>query len=423
MMMMASSLFVTMLVALVNGDRDYAWRDYRGPTGQGWAIEAEHTPTKWSETENIVWRTPIPGKGWSTPVLADGVLWLTTATNEGHSLRAVSIDFTSGKIIHDVEVFAPAEPIKLNAKNSYASPSPVLDEDAVYVNYGTMGTACLDQKTGSIRWRNDEIRLDHKEGPGSSPILWNDLLILNCDGTDVEFVVALDKRSGKVVWKTDRPKPINENPDLCKAYSTPLIIPTPEGDELISTGAMQAIAYDAATGKERWTVKYDGFSNVPRPLFGDGLVYLCTGFMKPQIWAIRPDGKGDVTESHVAWKFERQVPANPSPLLIEKKIYMVSDRGVLTCLDSLTGKAVWTNRLGGNFSASPIYADGKIYFCSEEGLTSIVIPSDEFKKLAENQLDGAFMASPLAVGNSLVVRTEAALYRIGDGGEERTVEK
>ena len=199
----------------------------------------------------------------------------------------------------------------MNAKNSYASPSPVLDADAVYVNYGTMGTACLDQKTGSIRWRNGEIRLDHKEGPGSSPILWNDLLILNCDGIDVEYVVALDKRSGKIAWNTDRPKPIHHESDFCKAFSTPLVIPTPQGDELISTGAMQAIAYDVATGKQRWRVKYDGFSNVPRPVYGNGLIYICTGFMKPQIWGLKPEGQGDIADSDVVWKFEKQVPANP----------------------------------------------------------------------------------------------------------------
>lgn len=402
------------LVVFLAGDSDDSWPDFRGPTGQGWAVNAVGTPTEWSETKGIKWKSPIPGKGWSTPVLGDGLLWLTTATDEGHSLRAIAVDFATGKIVHDVEVFAPSKPILVNAKNSHASPSPVLDDRSVYVNYGTMGTACLDRKTGSIRWRNEELVLDHKEGPGSSPILWKDLLILNCDGIDVQYVVALDKHSGKIVWKSDRPRPIHENPDFCKAYSTPLVVPSPEGDVLVSTGAHQAFGYDVATGKEKWRVKYDGFSNVPRPIEDNGVVFICTGFMKPQIWAIRLGGSGNVTESQVVWKFEKQVPANPSPILVEKRIYMVSDRGVLTCLDSLTGKPIWTQRLGGNFSASPIFADGKLYFCSEEGLTSVLAPGANFKKIAENQLDGTIMASPMAVGRSLLIRTDTTLYRIED---------
>lgn len=414
MLLLCDLLISTMLCAFLAGDSSHSWPDFRGPTGQGWGIDAVNTPTQWSESDGIKWKIAVPGRGWSTPVLGNGLLWLTTATNEGHSLRAMAVEFATGKVVHDVEVFAPEKPILINAKNSHASPSPVLDEHSVYVNYGTMGTACLDQRTGSIRWRNHELILDHKEGPGSSPILWRDLLILNCDGIDVQYVVALDKSSGRIVWKSERSKPIHENSDFCKAYSTPLVVRASDGDVLVSTGAQQAFGYDVATGKEKWRVKYDGFSNVPRPIEQNGVVFICTGFMKPQIWAIRLGGSGDVSQSQVVWKFEKQVPANPSPILVEKRIYMVSDRGVLTCLDSLTGKPIWTQRLGGNFSASPIFSDGRLYFCSEEGLTSVLAPGPTFNKLAENQLDGMIMASPLAVDRSIVIRTDTSLYRIED---------
>jgi outer membrane protein assembly factor BamB len=349
-------------------------------------------------------------------VVAGGKIWLTNATDEGHSLRAVAIDLETGRVTFDEEIFAPANPVHINAKNSHASPSPVLDDAGrVYVHFGVMGTACLDADTGKTLWKTTDIKLDHKEGPGSSPILWKKLLILNCDGIDEQYVVAIDQSTGKVVWRTDRPKPIHPDFDQCKAYATPLVIETQGRSELISPGAMRVVSYDPATGKEWWRVNYSGYSNVPRPLFGHGLVYICTGYTKPQIWAIKPGGDGDVTDTHVVWKFERQVSANPSPILVDKQIYFVSNTGVLTCLGALTGQAVYTARLGGNFSASPVLAGGKLYFCSEEGVTSIVEPGSEFKRVAENSLDGGHMASPVFVNKALLLRTDKALYRIETG--------
>jgi hypothetical protein len=263
-----------------------------------------------------------------------------------------------------------------------------------------------------VLWRNNDLHLDHKEGPGTSPVLWGNLLIINCDGMDVQYVAALDKNTGKLAWRSNRPGKIHDNPDFCKAYATPLVVETGMRTELVSPGAHQVLAYDPASGETLWRVGYDGFSNVPRPLSGFGMVYICTGYMKPQLWAIRVGGDGDVTDSHVAWKFERQAPANPSPILVDDAIYMTNNTGILSCVDAQTGKTRWTERLGGNFCASPIYGDDKIYFCSEEGLTTILEPGDKFHKLAENQLDGVFMASPAVRGNSLFLRTDKALYRI-----------
>jgi outer membrane protein assembly factor BamB len=314
--------------------------------------------------------------------------------------------------VHDVEVLRRETAIAKNTKNSYASPSPVLDDRNVYVHFGTQGTAALDQATGQIVWTNTDQTLDHKEGPGSSPILWNDLLIFNCDGMDEQYVVALDKADGKLRWRTDRPGPQHENPDRRKAYSTPLVVKVGDHDELVSVGADRVVSYEPATGRPLWKVEYSGFSIVPRPIAGHGLIYFVNNFPKPELCAIRPDGAtGDVSATHVAWKFKKQVPSSPSPLLVDDLIYMVNDKGILTCLDARNGAEVYTERLGGNFSASPLSADGKIYLFDEAGKGYVVKPGRSFELLAENELPGRVLASPAAVGRALYVRTDAAFYR------------
>ena len=393
---------------LMAGDN---WPQFRGPSGQGHS-DARGLPLSWSETENVTWKVPIPGRGWSSPVVQGNQIWMTTALDEGHSLRAICVDRASGRLLHNVEVFAPADPPEKNAKNSYASPTPVVEEGYVYVHFGTMGTACLDTSAGSIVWKNDELKLDHKEGPGSSPIMYGDLLILNCDGMDVQYVAALDKRTGRVVWRQDRQGANAPDPDQRKAYSTPLVIRFDERDELVSTGADRVVAYDPANGHRLWWVDYDGYSNVPRPLFAHGLVYIATGFNTPELLAIRPGGRGDVTETHVVWRFNSQVPKKPSPLLVGDEIYMTSDKGVATCLDAHTGAPVWRERLGGNHSASPVFADARIYFFSEEGHTSVLRRGREFSLLATSEIDSGIMASPAVVGRALLLRSETHLYRI-----------
>jgi outer membrane protein assembly factor BamB len=278
-----------------------SWPQFRGPDGQGHA-DAVGLPVTWSDDENVTWKTAIAGRGWSSPVVDGDRIWLTTALDDGRSLHALCIDRASGRIVHDEHVFNIDEPAKINAKNSYASPTPVIEGDRVWVHFGTYGTACLDSRSGKILWTNNELKLDHKEGPGSSPILVGNLLVVNCDGMDVQYVVALDKRTGSIVWKAERSGRKNADPDLRKAYSTPLAIDVAGRKQIVSVGADRASAYDAATGAELWYVDFEGFSNVPRPLFAGGLVILDTGYMKPQLWAIRPDGAGDVTESHIVWR-------------------------------------------------------------------------------------------------------------------------
>ncbi|MCH8829381.1 MAG: PQQ-binding-like beta-propeller repeat protein [Planctomycetes bacterium] len=330
------------------------------------------------------------------------------------SLRAICVDAVSGKILHDLEVFRPDELMPKQSKNSYASPTPVIDGERVYVSFGTYGTACLDAESGRILWKNNELTLDHGVGPGSSPMIYRDLLILNCDGMDVRYVAALDKHTGRLVWKTDRDLsiPVNKNADLRKAFGTPLVIQNGGRDVLISNGAYQVSAYEPLTGKEIWVVEYDGFSNVPRPLFAHGLIYICTGFMAPQIWALRPGGQGNVTDTHVAWRVKKQVPLNASPVLVGGELYMVSDKGILTCLDAKTGKTIWKNRIGGEFSASPVHADGHLYWFDEEGITTVIEPGTTFKQIARNSLGDGFMASPAIVDHAFYLRSRSHLYRV-----------
>lgn len=411
----AAVFFSFALLMLAGGSSVFAqdeWPQFRGPDGQGHA-EGAKPPSTWSETENITWKTPLPGLGFSSPVISGNRIWMTTATDEGHSLRALCVDRASGKLLHDVEVFTPADPVRINVTNSHASPSPVIEGDRVYVCFGTMGTACLDSETGEIVWENEQLILDHKEGPGSSPIIAGDDLVLNCDGMDVRYVVALDKRTGRIVWKTDRSVPPARSEDMNKAYCTPLLVEFGGRTQLISPGALHVASYDPETGKELWLVRYpNGYSNVPRPVVGDGLVFISTGFNKATLLAIRPGGTGDVTDTHVAWTNDKQIPTRPSPIYLDGRLYVNSDRGVLTCFRAATGDVIYTERLGGSYAASAISAGGLLYFCDEDGVTHVVKPGDMFEKVAENKLNAPIKASPAAVGKELYVRTTEALYRI-----------
>jgi len=379
------------------------WPQFRGPTGQGHSDE-QGLPLTWSETKNVRWKVAIPGRGWSSPVVQADRIWLTTATDEGKSLRALSIDRNSGAILQNVEIFRLKSPKLTNSKNSFASPTPVVDGERVYVHFGAYGTACLTQ-SGEIVWKTRLEYDNGQHGTGGSPIVYEDLLIISCDGNDVQFVVALDKLTGKVKWKKSR--------EGYQAYSTPLVVSLPGGDQVISPGAFRAVAYEPRSGKELWQVRYgEGFSNVPRPVYGDGLVFICTGFQQPSMLAVRLDGKGDVTNSKVEWKLDRGVPLTPSPLLVGNELYMVTDNGIATCVDAKTGKEYWRARVGGNHSASPIYADGRIYFLSEEGESVVIAPGQTLKHLTTNQLDGRTLASMAVSGGSIFIRSETHLYRI-----------
>jgi hypothetical protein len=339
-------------------------------------------------------------------VVAGGRVWVTTSVNEkGASLRAMAFDAASGREAMNVEVFRLRSADLTNPKNSHASPTPIVEGDRVYVHFGAEGTAALTT-AGEIVWKA-RFPYESQHGNGGSPVLYGDLLIFSCDGSNEAFVVAVDKRTGKVRWKTSRRQPWDQ------AYSTPLVIRVDDRDQLVSVGAYRAAAYDPQTGKEIWRVSYaDGFSNVPRPVFGHGLVYIATGFQQPSLLAVRPDGAGDVTKTHISWTLKRGAPLTPSPLLVGDELFIVNDGGIATCLDAKTGATHWTQRLGGGFSASPVFADGRIYFLSEEGASTVIAPGKEFRKLATSTLDGEILASMAVSDSSIFIRTSTHLYRL-----------
>jgi outer membrane protein assembly factor BamB len=381
------------------------WPEFRGPGGQGHAAEQD-LPLEWSESRNVAWKAAIPGNGWSSPVVGGGRVWLTTATGDRDvSLRALAFDLESGREVVNVEVFRIRSPRDINPKNSWASPTPVLDGERVYVHFGAEGTAALTA-AGEVVWKT-RFPYESQHGAGGSPVLYGDLLIFSGDGSDVAFVVALDKRTGKVRWKTGRRYPFDQ------AYTTPLVVRAGERDQLISVGAFRAAAYDPVSGKEIWRVGYgDGFSNVPRPVFGHGLVYIATGFQQPSLIAVRPDGSGDVTKTHVAWSVQRGAPLTPSPLLVGDELYVVTDGGIASCIDAKTGAVHWQQRLGGSYSASPLLASGRIYFLAEQGVATVIAPGTAFRRLASNTLDGATLASMAVSGRSFLIRSDRHLYRV-----------
>ncbi len=388
------------------------WPEFRGPRADGTC--QGNVPLRWSETENVRWKTALPGRGWSTPVLWGRWLWMTTATEEGKKQWALQVDKQTGRLVRQVLVFENLRPEPVNPLNSYASPSPVIEPGRVYVHFGTYGTACLDSETGRILWSRRDLKLEHKEGPGSSPILWQDLLIFHCDGMDVQYVVALDKHTGRTVWKT--PRSVNLErflPDFRKAYSTPIVVQTDWGPVLVSTGAQAAYGYDPRTGQELWRLRYKGFSNVCRPLLRGGLLLLNTGYTRAQLWALPlAPYRGVVPPERVRWRHTRNVPKRASIVATEGLIFMVDDRGVASCLELQTGKRLWTKRLGGNFSASPLLAGDRVYFFDQEGTTTVIQAASTWKVLARNRLEDGMMASPVVSQGALYLRPRSALYRI-----------
>ena len=397
------------------------WPQFRGPDGTG-MVDAKDLPLTWSEEKNVRWKTTIHGRAWSSPVILDNQIWLSTATPDGTELSAVAVDQETGKMIHDLKLFQVEKPQFRHAFNSYASPSPVIERRRVYVTFGSPGTAALDTRTGKVIWQRRDLECNHFRGAGSSPIIFRNLLIMHFDGSDVQYIVALDKNTGKTVWQTPRSIDFKDlNPDgrpkadgdFRKAYATPHIITVAGQPLLISLGGKAAYGYDPLTGKEKWRLEERGsHSASTRPVAGHGLIFYPTGFDSPQLLAARPDGAGDVSATHVVWRFARGVPNKPSILLVGDLIFMINDVGIASCVDAKTGELVWQSRIGGTFSASPIHAAGRIYMFDEDGKTTVLEAGREFKILAQNQLDNGFMASPAVAGRALFLRTKQDLYRI-----------
>lgn len=419
-----------------------SWPQFRGPLGNGVA-SAENVPLEFGEDKGVAWKSELPGRGWSSPVFDGTHLWLTTAIEKFPSeedriaklkadgeeerkfksrqvattidLAVLKVDFETGEVLEEIPLVSIEEPQTIHTLNSFASPTPVLDGKMLYAHFGTFGTFAIRIADSEVVW-NEQITLEHGVGPGSSPFLHDNLLVLICDGVDQQFVVALDKLTGQEVWKTDRPEMRAPLGDQKKSYNTPIAVRGEDGrDQLICMGAQWLISYNPTTGEEWWRLDHgSGFSVVPRPVFSEKhqLLYISTGFGKPVLLALRVDGSGDITDQEkIMWREEKRIPAKPSPLVIGDELYVISDGGVATCFDALTGTPHWTERVDGNYSASPLFADGKIYFANQEGTVRVIRPGREFKVLATNQLAGSIMASPLAFDGALVIRSDSAIYR------------
>jgi len=414
------------------------WPQFRGPNGDGHAAGANELPVTWSETNNVKWKTPIHDKGWSSPVIWGDQIWLTTATEEGSRLFALCVDKDTGRVVHDLKVFDAVQPELWKKYNSYASPTPVIEEGRVYVTFGEAGTACLDTKTGKTLWERRDLKCNHYRGAGSSPILHQNLLILHFDGADDQFVIALDKRTGKDVWRTQRSvdfkdlgpdgKPRMEG-DLRKAYGTPQIVTMEGRTVMLSTGAKALYAYEPLTGKELWQVEVQPYhSSGARPLYAHGLVFFPAGFSRGHFLAVKPppasawqagnvtdaskDGEPQPGKAQVVWRLTKGVPETPTPVIQDELLLVVDNNGFASAVEALTGKVLWNERLLKAVYASPVLAGGRVYACDRDGKTVVFAAGREFKLLGESKLEGSIEAAPAVSGQALFLRTSQALYRI-----------
>jgi outer membrane protein assembly factor BamB len=413
----AIAVMVAVSGAIASGED---WPQFRGPGGQGHASAG--LPLTWSETSHVTWQTEIHGRAWSSPIVVGDRVWVTTAAADGKKLGVVAVDRASGKIVQDTPLFEVETPQYAHPFNTYGSPTPVADADRVYVTFGSPGTAALDAKTGKVLWTRRDFVCNHYRGAGSSPIVFRDRLIMHFDGSDHQYVVALDTKTGETIWRTERSIDFKDlgpdglpaaEGDMRKAFATPHVTEVNGAPAVISTGSKATYAYEPMTGKEIWRVEErDAHSGSTRPVIGHGLIFVPSGFPKGRLIAIKPDGTGDITATHVAWTLDRGVPNKPSLALVGDLLFMVTDAGVASAVEAKTGKVAWTARIGGTFSASPLVSGDRIYFFDEEGKTTVIEAGPAFKVLAENQLGDGFMASPAAADGALFLRSRTRLYRV-----------
>jgi outer membrane protein assembly factor BamB len=416
-------IFISFLIVSQPGiSQDNNWTHFRGSQLNGIA-NTTGIPLKWDDS-NISWKTEIHGKGYSSPVVYDNQVWVTTAAPDGKELYAVCVDFLTGKIIYDIKVFSPEDVFGKHSINTYASPTPCIEKGFVYVNYGSLGTACIRTTDGSIVWTRTDLKCNHVQGPGSSPILYKNMLILHYEGTDVRYIVALDKSNGKQIWRTSRPeKPYEPLPEIGrKAYITPVIINVKGRDLLISDGSAVCCAYDPVTGEEIWRVVRGAESTVPMPISENGIVYYYTGFMVDdeapnftELLAVDPDGKGDITATNVLWrKRDNQAQTQMlTPVIKDGLIYTVNTKNMLMCIEASTGRELWSVHQRANFNASPVYMNGNIWFFSVKGDVIAIKAGRKYEIVAQNLMDSGIWATPAFLRNSVILRTEKFLYRIG----------
>ena len=406
------------------------WPQFRGPNNDGHALAQDGSrergiPTEFGENQNVKWKIPIHDRGWSTPVILGKQIWLTTATPDGQDLYVLCIDRNSGKILFDHRLFHIESPRPLgNDVNSYATPSPAIEAGRVYIHFGSYGTACIDTRSFKTLWERQDIPCNHFRGPASSPVLFEDKLILTFDGADLQYQIALDKNTGKTRWKTDRNsnfkdlddegKPKRDG-DLRKAFSTPFITTIDGSPQMLISGSYDLFGYDPRNGKELWRIDHNGYSNASMAPYGHGLIYIITGRSQPELLAIRLSSQGDIMKPNVQWKLDKGIPSMVSPILVDDLLYISNNGGVISCVEAKTGELVWKKRLKGQYYASPIYVDGKLYFCNVTGDITVLKPGRTFDVMKINKLDDGFMASPAVSGRELYLRTKSHLYRIEQG--------
>ena len=427
MRLLATSLLPAILAA-GTAVAEQNWPQFRGPRGDGTST-ARNVPLHWSETNNLAWKVTLQGRGHSSPIVLGDRLWLTKALEQGlkpislygedmraaeHvTLQALCLDCALGKIMWRTPVFEVENPAPVHAYNSWATPTPAVEPGRLYCDFGAFGTACLDANSGKILWKA-RLAVDHQFGPGSSPVLWGKLLLLVRDGNDAQYVAALDKQTGKTVWKTARPPIVSDSAIVRKSFITPLVLTNAGLVQLLCPGAYWVASYDPVTGRELWRARHgEGYSGGSSPVFGHGLAIFSTGNTKAELVAVRADGQGDVTATHIAWRTLRQVPVMSSPVLAGEEIYWVSDEGMASCGDVRTGKIHWQERLGGLHFASPLYTEGRVYFFAQDGRTTVVKARKQFEKLAENRIEGPLTATPAIIDGTVFLRTDSSLYRIG----------
>ncbi len=389
------------------------WPQFRGPTGDGVAFGKGY-PTTWSEKENILWKTPIHDKGWSSPVVWGDQIWLTTAKEDGTELFAVCLDRANGKVRHDLKLFTVKNPPDVGKYNSFATPTPVIEAGRVFVHFGSLGTACLDTATAKVLWTRDDLPCNHFRGAASSPILFEKKLHLTFDGYDQQYVAALDADTGKTAWRKDRAiKFKTDNGDAKKAFATPSILEVAGKPQLVSPAAEATIAYNPTNGDELWRIAHGGMNEACRPvLTTDGLIILSSGHMAGLL-AVKAGKKGELGKDAVVWEFTKQGPTKPSVIASGDHLYFVNDNGVAFCLEAKTGKKVWQEKIEGAFAASPTLAAGLLYFPSEGGITYVVKAEPKFEQVAANKLADGCRATPAFVDGKIYLRTYTHLYCIG----------
>ena len=397
------------------------WTHFRGSRLNAIAGD-ENIPLKW-DSSTIKWKTDIHGRGHSSPVVYGNQIWVTTATLDGKELFAVCIDFRTGKIIHDIKIFTSGQEIGKHGINTYASPTTCIEKGFVYVHFGSLGTACIRTGDGSVVWKRNDLKVNHVQGPGSSPVLYKNLLILHYEGTDTRYLIALDKTTGEQVWRTDRPEePYKPLPTIGKkAYVTPIIINVKGRDMLISNGSAVCCAYDPMTGKEIWRVVRGAESTVPMPFSENGIVYFYTGSMEDppptysEMLAVNPDGRGDITATNVIWKRRDDIAHTQmlTPVIKDGLIYTVSTRNLLMCIDASNGKEIWSERQRSDHNASPVYVNGNVWFFSIKGEVLALKAGRKPVIVSRNQMDSGIWATPAFLRNSVIIRTEKYICRIG----------